>query len=230
MSPGKQIDEAAALRERVAALEAEIQRERIKAQTTEGRFRALADHAPVPIWMSGPDTLCTYFNQAWLEYRGRTLEQEMGSGWTDGIHPEDRGPCFESYLRAFTAREPFHAQFRLKRADGSYRWVEASGVARFDDDGRFAGYLGSAADIHERKRGIFTPDSEAMRLVFSLTERERQVLVLIAEGKTTREVGTRLGISYKTADSHRSRILEKLGVHETASMVRYAIRAGLLEP
>jgi len=77
--------------------------------------------------------------------------------------------------------------------------------------------------------GIFTPDEQSVRLVFSLTERERQVLVLIAQGNSTKETASQLGISYKTADSHRSRILEKLGVHETASMVRYAIRAGLIE-
>jgi DNA-binding CsgD family transcriptional regulator len=85
-------------------------------------------------------------------------------------------------------------------------------------------------DVSERKRHMFTPDEESMRMVFSLTERERQVLVLISEGKSTKEAAARLGISYKTADSHRSRILEKLGVHETASMVRRAIRAGLIEP
>ena len=75
----------------------------------------------------------------------------------------------------------------------------------------------------------WTPDESATRAIFSLTERERQVLVLIASGKSTKQTATQLGISYKTADSHRSRILEKLGVHETASMVRYAIRAGLIE-
>jgi two-component system response regulator NreC len=90
--------------------------------------------------------------------------------------------------------------------------------------------MGSAADVSSRKTTAFTPDEDSVRIVFSLTERERQVLVLIAEGKSTKEAAARLGISYKTADSHRSRILEKLGVHETASMVRYAIRAGLIAP
>jgi DNA-binding NarL/FixJ family response regulator len=84
--------------------------------------------------------------------------------------------------------------------------------------------------VTDRKRGFFTPDEESVRMVLALTERERQVLVLIAEGKSTKQAATSLGISYKTADSHRSRVLEKLGVHETASMVRCAIRAGLIEP
>ena len=102
-------------------------------------------------------------------------------------------------------------------------------MPRFDD-GTFSGFMGSAMDVTSRKQAAFTPDEQAVRMVFSLTERERQVLVLIAEGKSTKEAAARLGISYKTADSHRSRILEKLGVHETASMVRYAIRAGLIAP
>ena len=118
----------------------------------------------------------------------------------------------------------------MQRAGGDNRWVEDSGVPRYDDAGIFAGFIGSAADINDRKRGVFVPNEESVKMVLALTERERQVLVLIAKGKSTKKAAVQLGISYKTADSHRSRILEKLGVHETASMVRYAIRAGLIEP
>src|SRR6185295_4985328 len=105
-----------------------------------------------------------------------------------------------------------------------------SGTPWFDAAGEFGGFMGAAHDIDDRKHGVFTPDETSVRLVFSLTERERQVLVLIAGGKSTKEAALTLGISYKTADSHRSRILEKLNVHETSSMVRYAIRSGLIEP
>lgn len=108
--------------------------------------------------------------------------------------------------------------------------MEDTGHPRVDANGEFEGFLGAAVDISDRKRNFYAPDEESVRMVFALTERERQVLVLIADGKSTKEAAARLGISYKTADSHRSRILEKLGVHETASMVRYAIRAGLIQP
>jgi len=94
----------------------------------------------------------------------------------------------------------------------------------------FFGFMGSAAEFTARRNRAFPPDDDAVRLVFSLTDRERQILVLIADGKSTKEAALRLGIGYKTADSHRGKILEKLGVHETASMVRYAIRAGLIAP
>jgi PAS domain S-box-containing protein len=230
MSPSKDVDELATQKEKVAELEEVVQRQRLRLQKAEARFRQLADGAPFMIWMSGPDGLCTYFNRAWLEFRGRALEEELGNGWADGLHPEDRDSCFETYLRSLSAREQFRIQVRLLGASGEYTWVENSGAPLEDEDGGFAGFVGAAVDIDRSKRGTFVPDEESMRLVFALTERERQVLVLIAGGKSTKEAAAHLGISYKTADSHRSRILEKLGVHETASMVRYAIRAGLIQP
>jgi PAS domain S-box-containing protein len=226
---GKQFDEVGAMREQLALLQVELQRHRDRQQTGETPFRVLADAIPVMIWMSGPDALCTYVNRAWLEFRGRTLDEETGDGWTGAWHPDDRDLYLETSLKACRTRQAFCMRCRVRRADGEYSWVEVAGVPRYEG-GVFAGFMGSAIDISDRKRTFFTPDQQSVRLVFSLTERERQVLVLIAQGKSTKETASQLGISYKTADSHRSRILEKLGIHETASMVRYAIRAGLIQP
>jgi PAS domain S-box-containing protein len=217
------------LQRRLAELEAELDAHRQREAEAEQRFRDVLDVSPVMIWMADGDAMCTFFNRAWLEFRGRAMEQETGNGWTEGLHPDDRDICLEGYLKAFTARQPFRMQYRLQRSSGEYCWVEGSGMPRFDC-GRFTGFIGTVADVSDRRRHYFTPDEESMRMVFALTERERQVLVLIAEGNSTKAAAEKLGISYKTADSHRSRILEKLGVHETASMVRYAIRAGLIEP
>lgn len=230
MSPGKELDEVAALRQMVADLQAELLCHKQREQNSEARFRMLADASPAMIWMSGADALYTYCNRAWLEFRGTTLEQETGNGWTERLHPDDRDLCIENYLRSFSARQPFRVEYRMQCAGGDHRWVEDSGVPRYDDAGVFAGFMGSAIDINHCKRGVFVPSEESVKMVLALTERERQVLVLIANGKSTKEAAAQLGISYKTADSHRSRILEKLGVHETASMVRCAIRAGLIEP
>src|SRR5438132_515226 len=118
---------------------------------SEGRFRAVADAAPVLIWMSGTDKLCTFFNKSWLEFTGRTMDQELGSGWTEGVHAEDRHRCVGVYKRAFDAREPFTMEYRLRRSDGEYRWVLVSGTPRFAADGAFLGYIGSCIDITERK-------------------------------------------------------------------------------
>jgi len=230
MAPEALPDDGARLGARLAELEAEVERYRRGQRTSEERFRSLADASPVMILMSDTNALCTYFNRAWLEFRGRTLEEELGNGWTDGLHPDDRDLCVESYLKSFSSRSPFRMQYRLQKADEEFVWVELAGVPRYRDNGEFAGLMASAAEVSDRKRGFFTPDEDSVRMVLALTERERQVLVLIAEGNSTKQAATTLGISYKTADSHRSRILEKLGVHETASMVRYAIRAGLIEP
>ena len=229
MAPGQQIDEVTALRLKVAELEAELEQQKQQHASGEHRFRELLDAAPVMVWMAGPDAMCTFFNRSWLEFRGRTTEEELGNGWAEGLHPDDRDLCLETYLKAFSARAPFRGQYRMSRASGEYAWIEISGTPVVEDNG-FVGFMGTALDVNDRQSRMFTPDRESVRLVFALTERERQVLVLIAGGKSTKETAIQLGISYKTADSHRSRILEKLGVHETASMVRYAIRAGLIEP
>lgn len=226
MAPGPQIDELMILRQRLAEAEAALGR---GMQFAEDQFRELLDLAPIMVWISGPDAMCSFFNRAWLEFRGRRMEEEMGNGWTAGLHPDDRDLCLETYLKAFSARQPFRVQYRMQKSNGEFAWVEDNGTPRMEG-GVFTGFIGTAVDVSDRRRRTFVPDEQSVRMVFSLTERERQVLVLIADGKSTKETAATLGISYKTADSHRSRILEKLGVHETASMVRYAIRAGLVEP
>jgi len=118
---------------------------------SERRFRDLADSSPIMVWMSGVDALCTYFNKPWLEFTGRRIEQELGNGWTDGVHPNDRDRCVRDYFRAFEAREEFILEYRLRRKDGIYRWVLDNGVPRFAPDNRFIGYIGSCVDITDRR-------------------------------------------------------------------------------
>ena len=118
---------------------------------SEERFRLVANSAPVLIWMSDPDKLCTYFNQSWLEFTGQPLQTQLGNGWAQGVHPEDLKGCMDTYTRAFDRLAQFQVQYRLRRNDGEYRWVIDTGVPRFNHDGSFAGYLGSCTDITERK-------------------------------------------------------------------------------
>lgn len=118
---------------------------------SEERFRLVASIAPVMIWMSRPDKLCDYFNQPWLDFTGRTLEQEIGNGWMDGVHPDDRAACMDIYTQCFDRRDSFKMEYRLRRHDGEYRWVSDIGVPRLEPDGRFAGYIGSCIDTTDRK-------------------------------------------------------------------------------
>jgi PAS domain S-box-containing protein len=118
---------------------------------SEERFRNMADTAPVLIWISGPDKRCTFFNQGWLRFTGRTMEQELGNGWSEGVHPDDLDRCIAIYSTSFDARRPFLMEYRIRRADGEYRWVLDHGVPRFAPGGDFAGYIGTCADITEVK-------------------------------------------------------------------------------
>ena len=118
---------------------------------SEQRFHTMADTAPVLIWMAGLDTLCTYFNNSWLNYTGRTMEQERGNGWADGVHPEDFDQRLKTYGEAFDRREPFQMEYRLRKADGTYGWILDRAVPRLLQNGEFTGYIGSCIDLTERK-------------------------------------------------------------------------------
>jgi PAS domain S-box-containing protein len=143
-----------------------IERKRAEEQLLESetRFQVMADTAPVLIWMTGTDGLCNYFNKPWLEFTGRTMEQEVGTGWTEGVYPDDLQGCFDVFLPAFHARKPFRMEYRLRRADGEYRWVIESGIPRYAG-GEFAGYIGSNIDITDLKRAA--EERERLRQVKS---------------------------------------------------------------
>ena len=119
---------------------------------SEERFRDIADIAPVMIWIVDSERRCTYLNKRWLDFTGRTVEEELGDGWMEGIHPADRETCRESYVKSFDKREPVELEYRVRRFDGEYRWVYDTGVPRYSADGIFLGYIGSAIDITERKQ------------------------------------------------------------------------------
>jgi PAS domain S-box-containing protein len=122
-----------------------------KVQESENRFRLVADTAPVLIWMSGTDKLCTYFNKPWLDFTGRSIEEELENGWAAGVHPDDLQRCLDNYTQAFDRREKIRMEYRLRHHDGQYRWILDIGVPRFTQDRSFAGYIGIGVDITDRK-------------------------------------------------------------------------------
>lgn len=118
---------------------------------SELRFRNMADHAPALIWMADTRNLGTWYNKRWLDYTGRKMEQELGFGWIEGMHPEDRERCAAYCQSALDARQRFEMEFRLRRADGSYGWIADVGTPRIDSNGEFLGYIGYCWDINARK-------------------------------------------------------------------------------
>lgn len=130
--------------------------ERKRAETglreSEAYFRMLADATPVLVWKAGTDRLCTWFNRSWLEYTGRMLDDELGTGRTDSVHPDDRAEFLHVYNTHFSRHEPFELEYRLRRPDGAYGWILDRGVPLLTETGVFSGYLGAAIDITDRKR------------------------------------------------------------------------------
>lgn len=122
------------------------------ARESEQRFRTIADSSPVLIWIDDENKLATFCNQSWLNFTGRTLEQELGYGWQQNIHPDDVQHWRDTYNAAFDARQTYQLEYRVRRFDGEYRWLLETGAPRFLLDGTFIGYTGSCIDITERRQ------------------------------------------------------------------------------
>jgi len=119
---------------------------------SEKRFRVMADKLPILIWIAGIDKLCNYFNKVWLDFTGRTMEQEIGNGWAEGVHPDDFQNCLDIYSSSFDAQKVFEIEYRLRRHDGEYRWIFDRGTPNYNEKGKFIGYIGSCIDFTGRKQ------------------------------------------------------------------------------
>ncbi len=146
----------------------------------EERFRMMADNAPVLIWSAGGDGGCTFLNRTWLNFTGRSLAEELGDGWLNVIHPEDREQFINSYREAFKSRERFQQEYRFLRRDGEYRWVINMGIPRFTNDGDFSGYIGSCTDISDRKQAeeILAQQAQRERLLSQIVQHIHKSLEL----------------------------------------------------
>ena len=128
------------------------QRYQEQLRQTLRHLETLANASPVLFRTSGLDKGCTWFNQRWLDFTGRSMAQEQGNGWAEGVHPDDFEYCLNVYRKAFDTRQPFSMEYRLCRKDGTFRWLLDQGLPRYDADGRFLGYIGSCMDIHDTKQ------------------------------------------------------------------------------
>jgi PAS domain S-box-containing protein len=144
--------------------EAEDRRAAALLRESEARFRNMADHVPVMVWISEGDGRCSYVSQRWYDFTGQTPATALGLGWQDAVHPEDRGAIAEAAARATKRVTPFQMEYRLRAADGHYAWVIDAAVPRLDDEGRFAGFIGSVLDISDRRRAEEARDLLAREL------------------------------------------------------------------
>ena len=142
---------------------------------SEQRFRLVANTAPVLIWMADTDKQCTFFNKCWLDFTGRSIEQELGEGWAKGVHPADAERCLSIYSNAFDARADFEMEYRLRRYDGKYRWIVDYGVPRIESDGTFRGYIGSCVDITDRKMTAESLEELSGRLIAAQEEERGRI-------------------------------------------------------
>jgi PAS domain S-box-containing protein len=147
---------------------------------TADEFRLLVQHSPVMIWRAGLDAKCDYFNETWLAFTGRTLEQEMGDGWAEGVHPGDFKPCVDYYLDHFHRREAFEMEYRLRRHDGEFRWIFDRGVPFTDDSGAFAGFIGSCIDVDERHRAVEAQKQYSEEQLALARDFEKWILAIVS--------------------------------------------------
>lgn len=146
---------------------------KLSLEESEHRFQTMANCAPVMLWMSGLDGKCDFFNKTWLEFSGRTLEQEFGDGWAEGIHPEDFQGCVDAYMEAFRSRTTFQIEYRLRRHDGKYRWILDRGAPRYSPDEKFLGFIGSCVDVSDFKEvahSLENANIELQKLTLSLRQ------------------------------------------------------------
>ena len=186
---------------------------------SEERFRLIANATPVMIWMTGTDKHCTYCNQTWLNFTGRSIAQELGNGWTDSIYLEDRTVCLDTYADAFDRRVPFEVEYRLRRHDGEYRWVFDQGVPRFHHDGSFAGYIGSVYDVTERKLAEEALSSVSRRLIEAHEEERTWIARELHDDFNQRIALLKLNLDGLKQDVPVSSVATRHGIDELSGAV-----------
>jgi PAS domain S-box-containing protein len=185
---------------------------------SEERFRLVANSAPVLIWMSGLDKLCTFVNQGWLDFTGRSIEQELGQGWASGVHPDDLERCLGTYSAAFDSRVQFEMEYRLRRFDGKYRWIVDYGVPRFERNRAFLGYIGSCVDITDRKLSEDALLDLSGRLITAHEEERARIARELHDDLSQRMALLQIGLAEFEQETSGLKSIARTRLHNIAEM------------
>ena len=158
-------------------------------------YKIIVETAPNLIWRAGLDAKCYYFNKTWLDFTGRTLEQEYGDGWAEGVHPEDLDRCVKIYLDNFHKRTPFEMEYRLLRHDGEWRWLNDRGVPVVDESGEFTGFVGSCLDVTERVEGYFLKEMAQKDSLTGFFSRQYLMSLFKYEFESAKQTASKLSVA-----------------------------------
>jgi len=194
------------------------------------QYKLIVESSPNMIWRAGTDAKCDYFNQTWLRFTGRTIAQETGDGWTEGVHADDFSRCLQVYLDSFAKREPFEMEYRLRRFDGQYRWINDRGVPLYDNVDTFIGYIGSCMDVTDKIEGQLLKEQAQKDGLCQIYNRYYFEKLLISEIENARQQDSYLAVimldidDFKHVNDRYGHPIGDIVLRQVASTIKESIR------
>jgi len=189
----------------------------VSLRESQQRFRSLVDAAPVMVWICDKNAQCTFLNKPWLDFTGRSLQKQLGSGWTDLVHPQDREKCMDLFLSSPEKQTAFANEYRLMRNDGEYRWVLDHGVPRYDPDGRLLGFIGTCIDITDRKEAEDRLRLLSSQLIHAQETERFRIGQELHDDLSQRAAALAMGLSHLSRKHDEDRMLaadfDRMGQH-----------------